>query len=138
MNVALRAFLALVAAVAGYSLMAVATMIVFPIVSSVPLDILRGALGVATAFWAGRLVWRRPESSSGTPGLARAVAMGALLVGGIGFFAGFLGPMILSPDSNQGPMLGIFITGPLGFILGGVGGAIRYRSRRGRGLAEPE
>lgn len=42
----------------------------------------------------------------------------ALVVGGISFALGFFGPMILNPQGNQGPMLGIFITGPLGFIIG--------------------
>jgi hypothetical protein len=42
----------------------------------------------------------------------------ALLVGGIGFAAGFFGPIIFAPDANQGPLLGIFITGPLGFLAG--------------------
>ncbi|MFO1141505.1 MAG: hypothetical protein U1E59_03795 [Amaricoccus sp.] len=59
--------------------------------------------------------------------LARMLRWAAIL-GGIGFAAGFLGPMILAPGANQGPMLGIFITGPLGFLLGlavGVIDAIR-------------
>lgn len=34
------------------------------------------------------------------------------IVGGIGFVGGFFGPMLLSPGSNQGPMLGLFLTGP--------------------------
>lgn len=34
------------------------------------------------------------------------------------FLAGFIGPMIVAPSANQGPMVGIFITGPLGFIAG--------------------
>ncbi len=42
---------------------------------------------------------------------------GLVLGGGAGFL-GFVGPIILSPDSNQGPLLGIFITGPLGFFFG--------------------
>jgi len=34
------------------------------------------------------------------------------------------------PDSNQGPLLGIFITGPVGTVIGGVAGAIvAYRQR---------
>jgi hypothetical protein len=49
----------------------------------------------------------------------------ALLVGGIGFAAGFFGPMIFAPDANQGPMLGIFITGPLGFLAGLAWGVFR-------------
>jgi hypothetical protein len=36
----------------------------------------------------------------------------------VGLFAGVLGPIYLSPDANQGPLLGIFITGPAGAILG--------------------
>jgi len=41
-----------------------------------------------------------------------------LIVGGFGFLAGYIGPIILAPDANQGPLLGIFITGPLGFFAG--------------------
>ena len=60
-----------------------------------------------------------------------SVFKGALIVGGIGFCAGFFGPMVLAPDANQGPLLGIFITGPLGAVLGAIGGfvhGIRQRS----------
>jgi hypothetical protein len=39
-------------------------------------------------------------------------------LGGIGFAVGFFGPMILVPEANQGPMVGIFITGPGGALLG--------------------
>ena len=46
-----------------------------------------------------------------------------LILGGIGFVGGFVGPMLFTPEANQGPMLGIFITGPLGFMLGAFMGA---------------
>jgi hypothetical protein len=52
------------------------------------------------------------------------IFVGAALVGGISFIAGFVGPIVFMPQSNQGPLLGIFITGPLGFALGGVLGAV--------------
>jgi hypothetical protein len=39
-------------------------------------------------------------------------------LGGIGFAVGFFGPMIFVPEANQGPMVGIFITGPGGALLG--------------------
>ncbi len=57
--------------------------------------------------------------------------MGAILFGGIGFSAGFFGPIIFTLGA-QGPMLGIFFTGPLGFVLGGVAGFIYFsiRSRK--------
>lgn len=48
---------------------------------------------------------------------------GAIL-GAIGFLGGFVGPVIFRPEANQGPLLGIFITGPLGFILGLVVGFV--------------
>lgn len=57
--------------------------------------------------------------------------IGAMGLGGIAFLSGFFGPIILTPDANQGPLLGIFITGPLGFsagaLLGTVYGFIRLR-----------
>jgi hypothetical protein len=45
--------------------------------------------------------------------------------GVIGFALGFFGPMLATPGANQGPLLGLFITGPLGFLLGCIVGAIR-------------
>lgn len=43
-----------------------------------------------------------------------------LILGVSGFVLGFIGPIILYPNANQGPLLGIFITGPGGFLLGCV------------------
>jgi hypothetical protein len=50
--------------------------------------------------------------------------LGAIALGVMGFLSGFLGPMILNPGANQGPMLGIFMTGPGGFVLGLVIGYV--------------
>jgi hypothetical protein len=55
----------------------------------------------------------------------RRVAHWTAVVGGVCFAAGFFGPMILAPDANQGPLLGIFITGPLGVVAGLLIGGIR-------------
>jgi len=55
-----------------------------------------------------------------------------LVFGGIGFAGGFFGPMVFAPEANQGPLLGIFITGPLGFALGVVVGTIVALVRRRR------
>ena len=46
------------------------------------------------------------------------------IVGTAGFVAGFFGPMILVPSANQGPLLGILITGPVGAAVGFAGGAV--------------
>ena len=54
------------------------------------------------------------------------------LIGGISFLAGFVGPIIFAPDANQGPLLGIFITGPLGFVVGILLGIIFFAIRRKR------
>ena len=50
--------------------------------------------------------------------------VGALVGGGLFFLAGFFGPIWLWPSSNQGPLTGIFITGPAGFLLGGILGMV--------------
>src|SRR5688572_11451158 len=57
--------------------------------------------------------------------VAKLMLKWALIVGGIGFALGFCGPIVLSPQSNQGPLLGIFITGPIGFAAGAIIGLIR-------------
>lgn len=58
------------------------------------------------------------------PGCLVHAILGAVLLGGLGFIGGFFGPLIFAPEANQGPLLGIFITGPLGFVLGGLLGAL--------------
>lgn len=54
------------------------------------------------------------------------------ILGIIGFLFGFLGPMIFAPGANQGPMLGIFITGPAGLVIGAFVGIV-YNAIIGRG-----
>lgn len=56
--------------------------------------------------------------------------IGALGLGAVSFCAGFFGPIIFAPEANQGPLLGIFITGPLGFLLGAVGDFIYWLVQR--------
>ena len=64
-------------------------------------------------------VWMRPAL------VPTWAAVGALMLGATGFVIGFFGPMQFAPGANQGPMLGLFITGPGGLVLGAVaGGAV--------------
>jgi hypothetical protein len=44
---------------------------------------------------------------------------GGIVIGGIGLLAGYYGPILLT-QSNLGPLLGIFITGPYGFVAGAL------------------
>ena len=80
------------------------------------------------ALGAGWYVWKKSAATGA--GLVQYIIYGALVTGGIGFCAGFFGPMIFTPEANQGPMLGLFISGPLGFIAGGIGGFFYWLVKR--------
>lgn len=79
------------------------------------------------AIVAGRYVWR--TLGSDRKGIVPTVLSWSALVGAAGFAVGFFGPMLFAPGANQGPLLGIFITGPLGFVVGGIFGFIRAMVR---------
>jgi hypothetical protein len=72
--------------------------------------------------------WMIGVFRQGPPGRRRTVAWWCVtmssIVGAAGFLIGFVGPILLSPDSPQGPLLGIFITGPLGAVAGAAIGVI--------------
>ena len=80
------------------------------------------------AVGAGWYVWKKLGSAP--TGLISSALFGAVVLGAIGFCAGFFGPLIFAPGANQGPLLGIFFTGPLGFLLGGVGGVVYWLVKR--------
>ena len=61
----------------------------------------------------------------------------AALVGGLSFSAGFIGPVLFS-DSNLGPLLGIFVTGPLGVLAGVLIGILISARRNAPRLATTE
>ena len=104
----------------------------FSLLSFLPGHLLFALVGsLAAAIWAGRYVWRRTEHGS-EGGLLAVTFGGAMTVGALGFVFGFFGPMIWAPDANQGPLLGLFYTGPLGFLLGGIGGFLYGLVRRWR------
>ncbi len=79
------------------------------------------ACALVVAWYAWKLIDRAPEE------LMSHIGAGAIAFGVTGFIGGFLGPLIFSPESNQGPLLGIFITGPLGVVLGAIAGAIYWK-----------
>ena len=65
---------------------------------------------------------RKDKIKPGKPSQIKHLLIGSLGFGIIAFIAGFVGPIIFMPSSNQGPLMGIFITGPIGFVVGGIGG----------------
>ena len=58
------------------------------------------------------------------PTVVRVSLRWALILGAVGFAAGFFGPMVLNPEANLGPIIGILYSGPGGAIAGAVLGAI--------------
>lgn len=93
-------------------------------------DGLRTILSLLCAIGAGWYTWR--SLGRAASGAMSSILLGAVLVGTVGFCGGFFGPMIVAPDANQGPLLGLLITGPLGFLLGGVGGLVYWYARGSR------
>ena len=61
------------------------------------------------------------------PATRNAIRTGCLagtVTGALGLAVGVLGPILLSPDSPQGPLLGIFVTGPVGAMIGTLVGTL--------------
>lgn len=69
-------------------------------------------------------MWKKMGNSSNN--LVVSILVGGLLLGSIGFFMGFVGPIIFTPHSNQGPLLGILKTGPYGFVIGLIAGGVYW------------
>ncbi|HVO10001.1 MAG TPA: hypothetical protein VMX54_04540 [Vicinamibacteria bacterium] len=126
MSILLRLILTIITFVAGfYFTLWVPFSMILPNRPSNWVPVVGSAVtGVAVATF----VWRRSELIP--QGLASSTILGGILVGGVCFVAGFFGPMIFAPQANQGPLLGLFITGPLGGMVGCVGGAVLWLAKR--------
>ena len=90
--------------------------------------ILASIVPLLCAIFAGWCVWRKKFEPVNLV-LISYILIGAVLLGVIGFLSGFFGPIIFYPEANHGPLLGIFITGPLGFVLGGIVGGRFWKTR---------
>jgi hypothetical protein len=77
-------------------------------------------------------LWKK----TGSPlnGLASSILLGGIILGGIGFVGGFFGPIIFYPEVNLGPLIGIFYSGPIGFVVGLVAGGVYWLVKRKKGL----
>jgi hypothetical protein len=68
---------------------------------------------------AGWLVWQKRADRPRT--LTCRMMLGASIGFCAGFVAGFVGPLLLAPQADQGPLLGLFIVAPAGAVLGALG-----------------
>jgi hypothetical protein len=82
-----------------------------------------GCLWVLTmgvlCFWS-TLSGQRPASRASI----RASWRAGWIAGAVGLAIGFFGPLVIYPKANLGPLLGILISGPLGFVVGVVGAGV--------------
>ena len=85
------------------------------------------SLALFSALLVGWYAWKLVAGEK--VGVGVSVICGALMLGGLGFIIGFLGPMIVAKDTSQGPLVGVLMTAPLGVILGAIGGYI-YASKQ--------
>ena len=119
MNTTLRAILAVLAFFGSFIFIRLLLLVLLPTGATAWVG---SILALAAALVAARLTWLHAGARSGSR--LRSALLGALVLGALGFALGFFGPMIFAPDANQGPMLGIFITGPGGVVLGALLGVV--------------
>ena len=81
----------------------------------VPLTLFLGAMS-ALCWWFA-LRGHHPESRAAI----RESWRGGWLVGGVSLAVGYVGPLVVWPGATLGPLLGILVTGPVGFALGAFG-----------------
>jgi hypothetical protein len=88
-------------------------------------------IGVSVAAFTWRKTWNI------SPSLATSILLGGVIVGAVGFVAGFFAPMIFFPQSNLGPLFGIFFSGPIGFIVGLIAGGLYWMVKKKKNAALP-
>jgi len=134
MKTAMRLLLAFLAFISSYFFVYWLPLSLIPGVHEIAL--LPNIISLVIAIIIGFFVWKKTSGTSNS--LASHIMIGGIIVGAIGFVAGFFGPLIIAPDSNQGPLLGIFITGPLGFLLGLIGGAVYWKIKGNKMQPDPD
>src|SRR5262245_61697541 len=74
-------------------------------------------------------------AANGQP--AALIIRTAMIWGSVAFGLGFVGPMVVG-GGNLGPLLGIFVTGPLGALTGALFGIIRSTQKADGRSIRPE
>jgi hypothetical protein len=83
-------------------------------------------LTMSALCWWSTLLGHQPA----TRARIRATWRVGWIVGAVGLAIGFVGPLLVSPRASLGPLLGILLTGPLGFVVGALGAGAFYRGAR--------
>ena len=94
-------------------------------------DFLPEILSLLIAIALSIFVWKNTLTILNS--LLSYVVLGGIFVGLVGFSIGFFGPIIFNFGGNQGPLIGILFTGPIGIVLGMIGGAAYWKANQRRG-----
>jgi len=70
------------------------------------------------------LCWSVVANGQARRASVRSSWLAGWTVGGIGLLLGFVAPLVVSPNANLGPLLGILLTAPLGFVVGAIGAGV--------------
>jgi len=89
-------------------------------------EIITNTLSIVPPAFLTIYIWKKTSTIKAD--IAAYTILGGLIAGSVSFLAGFFGPILLAPSAEQGPLLGIFITGPIGFVIGLImGGLYGYK-----------
>ncbi len=92
-------------------------------------DWIGAVLSISCATCAGWYSWQLLSGKK--TGIVAAILTGALILGALGFIFGFFGPMLVAQDTQQAAFIGIFVTSPIGIVLGAIGGYLLASRRKG-------
>lgn len=82
-------------------------------------------LAIISGVLIGLFIWFITKDVSRN--FAGKIFITAFAIGAIGFIIGFIGPLIVTPEANLGPLLGFFATGPLSFVFGLIIGGLYWK-----------
>jgi hypothetical protein len=130
MKTAIRIILSLFVFVASYLFCTLAISSLLPQIRENRLLAISIPLFIAIAI--SVLAWKKMSINAAR--LEIYMLVWGIIIGSIGLIVGFLGPILFHWGGNQGPLLGILYTGPLGFTIGMISGAICWKLYRTRKL----
>ena len=89
------------------------------------IQLISHTVSLSIAVLSALIVWKKTKHISNN--LATHIIVGGLIVEPIGFTLGFFTSIVMTPVSNYGPLTGIFIAAPIGFVIGLLSGWIYWK-----------